>query len=303
MRATAIFFAYLFCALLLAALTAYPLLETGLIDEPPRRVMGRLAQLYILLGLWPFLKLLRLDNAAALGFGIPRRRFLLDVAAGWALGVAILAALIWALLALQVRVPDLPAQGLVWLVLGKAVAALVGGLLIGLLEEIFFRGALYGAIRRQSGLRSAVVWSAALYALLHFLKPHDLPPGVPFDWAGTRAMFAGVFTAALDWRHLDSMLALFLVGVFLALVRERAGHIAWGVGLHAGWVFVIQLSRKLTDSDPTAGLGFLAGRYDGVIGLLAAAWIGLLAWAFWAAFGRGSRRVPKDADRVVTTGT
>ena len=303
MRATAIFFAYLFCALLLAALTAYPLLETGLIDEPPRRVMGRLAQLYILLGLWPFLKLLRLDNAAALGFGIPRRRFLLDVAAGWVLGVAILAVLIWALLALQVRVPDLPAQGLVWLVLGKAIAALVGGLLIGLLEEIFFRGALYGAIRRQSGLRSAVVWSAALYALLHFLKPHDLPPGVPFDWAGTRAMFAGVFTAVLDWRHLDSMLALFLVGVFLALVRERAGHIAWGVGLHAGWVFVIQLSRKLTDSDPTAGLGFLAGRYDGVIGLLAAAWIGLLAWAFWAAFGRGSRRVPKDADRVVTTGT
>ena len=303
MRATAIFFAYLFCALLLAALTAYPLLETGLIDEPPRRVMGRLAQLYILLGLWPFLKLLRLDNAAALGFDIPRRRFLLDVAAGWVLGVAILAVLIWALLALQVRVPDLPAQGLAWLVLGKAIAALVGGLLIGLLEEIFFRGALYGAIRRQSGLRSAVVWSAALYALLHFLKPHDLPPGVPFDWAGTRAMFAGVFTAVLDWRHLDSMLALFLVGVFLALVRERAGHIAWGVGLHAGWVFVIQLSRKLTDSDPTAGLGFLAGRYDGVIGLLAAAWIGLLAWAFWAAFGRGSRRVPKDADRVVTTGT
>jgi hypothetical protein len=285
MRTTAVFFAYLFCCLLLAALTAYPLMDTGLIDEPPRRVMGRLAQLYILLGLWPFLKLLRLDNAAALGFGIPRRRFLLDVALGWLLGVAILAALIWALLKLDVRVPDLPDHGLVWLVLEKAVAALVGGLLIGLLEETFFRGALYGAIRRRGGLRSAVIWSAALYALLHFLKPHDLPPGMPFDWAGTRAMFTGVFTGVLDWRHLDSMLALFLVGVFLALVRERSGHIAWGVGLHAGWVFVIQLSRKLTDSDPAATFGFVAGRYDGVIGLLAAAWIGALAFAFWGVSG------------------
>jgi hypothetical protein len=295
MRTTAIFFAYLFCCLVLAALTAHPLLDMGLIDEPPRRVMGRLAQLYILLGLWPFLKLLRLDNAAALGFGLPRRRFLLDVAAGWALGVLILTALIWALLALEIRVPDLPQHGLVWLVLEKAVGALVGGLLIGLLEETFFRGALYGAIRRRNGLRAAVVWSAALYALLHFLKPHDLPPGVPFDWAGTRAMFAGVFTGVADWRHLDSMLALFLVGVFLALVRERAGHIAWGVGLHAGWVFVIQMTRRLTDSDPAAALGFLAGRYDGVIGLLAAAWIGVLALGFWGVAGR------RSAPRIVGT--
>jgi hypothetical protein len=130
-----------------------------------------------------------------------------------------------------------------------------------------------------------VVWSAALYALLHFMKPHDLPPGVPFDWDGTRAMFAGVFTGLADWRHLDSMLALFLVGVFLALVRERAGHIAWGVGLHAGWVFVIQLSRRLTDADPQATFAFVTGGYDGVIGLLAAAWIGVLAFAFWGLTG------------------
>jgi uncharacterized protein len=285
MRITAIFFVYLVCCLALAALTAAPLLETGLIDEPPRRVMGRLAQIYILLGLWPFLKLLRLDSKAALGFGVPRRRFVLDVIIGWVLGVAILAALVWALLALAVRVPDLPAEGLTWFVLEKAVAALVGGLLIGLLEELFFRGALYGAIRRHGSLRAAVVWSAALYALLHFLKPHDLPPGVPFDWHGSRAMFSGVFTGALDLAHLDSLLALFLVGVFLALVRERAGHIAWGVGLHAGWVFVIQLTRRLTDADDGATFAFVTGDYDGVIGLLAAAWIGVLAWGFWRVSG------------------
>jgi hypothetical protein len=289
-RTTAVFFAYLFCCLVLAALTTYPLLETGLIDEPPRRVMGRLAQLYILLGLWPFLKLLRLDSKAALGLKLPRRRFLLDVAVGWVLGVAILGVLLWALLALEVRVADLPADGLVWLVLEKAVAALVGGLLIGLLEELFFRGALYGAIRRREGLRAAVVWSAALYALLHFLKPHDLPPGVPFDWAGGWAMFAGVFAGVADWRHLDSLLALFLVGVFLALVRERAGHIAWGVGLHAGWVFVIQLSRRLTDADDGAAFAFVTGSYDGVIGLLAAGWIGVLALTFWGVSGIGRRR-------------
>jgi hypothetical protein len=62
------------------------------------------------------------------------------------------------------------------------------------------------------------------------------------------------------------------------------------VGLHAGWVFVIQLSRKLTDSDPAATFGFVAGRYDGVIGLLAAAWIGALAFGFWGVSGLGKPR-------------
>ncbi|WP_295542781.1 CPBP family intramembrane glutamic endopeptidase [uncultured Thiohalocapsa sp.] len=295
MRTTALFFAYLFCCLVLAAATAPPLMETGLIDEPPRRVMGRLAQLYILLGLWPFLKLLRLDNRAALGFGIPRRRFLRDVALGWMLGVAILALLVWALLALRVRVPDVPADGLLWYMIEKAIAALIGGLLIGLLEELFFRGALYGAIRRRGGIRAAVVWSALLYALLHFMKPHDLPAGVAFDWAGSWAMFAGVFTGLADWRHLDSMLALFLVGVFLALVRERSGHIAWGIGLHAGWVFVIQLSRRLSDGNEAAAFAYLTGDYDGVIGLLAAAWIGVLALAFWGITGLWRRRAVPTA--------
>jgi hypothetical protein len=260
--------------------------------------MGRVAQLYILLGLWPFLKLLRLDSRAALGFNIPRRRFLLDVAIGWVLGVAILAGLVWTLLALEVRVPDPPTEGLVWFVLEKAVAALVGGLLIGLLEEIFFRGALYGAIRRRSGVQAGVVWSAALYALLHFMKPHDLPAGVPFDWEGTWSMFTGVFTGLADWRHLDSMLALFWVGVFLALVRERTGHVAWGVGLHAGWVFVIQLSRRLTDADEGASFAFLTGGYDGVIGLLAAAWIGLLAFVFWGVSAPGKRHVAGETRHV-----
>lgn len=295
MRTTALFFAYLFCCLVLAAATAAPLMETGLIDEPPRRVMGRLAQLYILLGLWPLLKLLRLDNRAALGFGIPRRRFLRDVALGWMLGVAILALLVWALLALRVRVPDVPVDGLLWYVIEKAIAALIGGLLIGLLEELFFRGALYGAIRRRGGLRSAVVWSALLYALLHFMKPHDLPAGVAFDWSGSWTMFAGVFTGLADWRHLDSMLALFLVGVFLALVRERSGHIAWGVGLHAGWVFVIQLSRRLTDGNEAAAFAYLTGDYDGVIGLLSAAWIGVLALAFWGVTDLWRRRAVPTA--------
>jgi len=298
MRPTALFFGYLFLCLALAAALTVPVMQSGWIDYAPHRVMGRLAQLFILLGLWPFLRLVGVADRDALGLGLARRSFLVRVGLGWLLGVLILALLMAALLGLGVRVPDLPASGLVATIAEKAVAALIGGLLIGLLEEAFFRGALFSAIRRRGSLAEAVVFSALLYALVHVLKPHQLPAGVAFDWAGAQAMFLQVFTGLLQWKHVDTLAALFMAGVLLGLVRERSGHIAWCIGLHAGWVFVIQVSRRLTDGDEGAGLAFLAGDYDGVIGWLAVLWLALLSWLVWrfgVAPGRGAATSPPEA--------
>jgi membrane protease YdiL (CAAX protease family) len=280
MRPTALFFGYLLLCLAAAALLTPPLMATGWIDYPPHRVMSRLAQVFILAGIWPLLGWLHLADRRALGYAVPRMVLLRSAGLGWLLGVAILVALALALLGLGVRVPDQDPDTLAALG-GAAIKALVGGLLIGLLEETFFRGALYTAVRRHGGVASAVFWTALLYALVHVLKPGALPAGDGFGWAESGAMFAGVFIDLFQWRHLDTLLALFMVGVFLALVRERSGHIGWCIGLHAGWVFVIQVTRRLTDGDPDASLGFLAGDYDGMIGWLSMAWIGLLAAGYW----------------------
>ncbi len=254
-------------------------MATGWLDEDPQRVMGRLAQVFILLGVWPFLKRLQFADRDALGYSIPGPVFRRAVGLGWVEGVAILAVLALALVALEIRLPDPELE--LWPYLAKkALQALIGGLLIGVLEETFFRGALYTAIRRRDGVASAVVWTACLYMLVHFMKPSALPEGVPFDWAGAWQMFGAVFIDVFQWKHLSSMAALFMVGIFLALVRERTGHIAWGIGLHAGWVFVIQVTRRVTDGNPDAPLAFLVGSYDGIIGWLAAVWIGLLAVAY-----------------------
>ncbi|WP_296698318.1 CPBP family intramembrane glutamic endopeptidase [Thiocapsa sp. UBA6158] len=280
MRITAVFFSYLLICLVLAALLTYPVMATGYLDEDPQRVMGRLAQVFILLGLWPFLKRLQLADRRSLGYGIQGHAFRRAVALGWFEGVAILLMLALALVALEIRLPDADLE--LWPYLAKkALQALIGGLLIGVLEETFFRGALYTAIRRCDGVASAVVWTALLYMLVHFMKPSGLPEGVPFDWAGAWQMFGSVFIDVFQWKHLSSMAALFMVGVFLALVRERTGHIAWGIGLHAGWVFVIGVTRRMTDGNPEAPTAFLVGSYDGIIGWLAAVWIGLLALVFW----------------------
>ncbi|MBK1718804.1 CPBP family intramembrane glutamic endopeptidase [Thiocystis violacea] len=285
MRPTLQFFAYLLVCLVLAAVLTPPLMASGWIEVEPQRLMGRLAQLLMLVGIWPFLSWQGLTNRAALGYGPSWPDWRRAVVGGWVLGVLILLALVMALLALEIRLPEARPDPWTSLV-AKSVQALIGGLLIGGLEETFFRGALYSGIRRRNGLASAVVWSAALYAVLHFMKPGALPETMVLDWSGSLWMFAHVFIDLFQWKHLDSMVALFVVGVFLALVRERTGHIGWCVGLHAGWVLVIQVTRKVTDGNDEASLAFLAGAYDGTIGWLAAIWIAALTGVYWIWSGR-----------------
>jgi membrane protease YdiL (CAAX protease family) len=274
MRATALIFLYLLACLVLGALLTWPLMQTGWIDQDPQRVMGRLAQVIILIGLWPLLKAMGVADRSSLGYAVPRPAFLRAMAVGWVIGVAILTALALTLVALEVRVPE--AKPLAALA-AKAASALTGGLVIALLEETFFRGALYSGVTRRSSAGAAILWSALLYALLHFMKPRSLPAGVAYDWANHWGIFLSTFTSPWQWRNLDSFIALLLVGVFLGLVRRRTGHIGWCIGLHAGWVFVIQITRSLTDDNEGAALAHLAGDYDGVIGWLAAGWIGVLA--------------------------
>jgi membrane protease YdiL (CAAX protease family) len=278
---TALFFGYLFAALMLAAALAVPLMQTGWLTYEPQRVVGRLAQLFILLGLWPFLRWLQLANRNALGFSPTELKLRRSIALGWLAGVSILLALVWFELELGIRVPEADWQEAMPSLLSKALAALIAGLLIATLEETFFRGALYSSIRQGAGVAAAAIGSAGLYALVHFLKPHALSPGHPFDWTGAWSMVLHVFVSLFQWQHLDSLVALFSAGMLLALVRERSGHIGWNIGLHAGWVFVIQITRRVTDGDDSSPWAFLAGNYDGVIGWLGAMWIAFLGWAFW----------------------
>jgi len=276
MRETGLFFLYLAACLVLAALLTWPLLQAGWLDQDPQRVMGRLAQGFILIGLWPLLKAMGVADHRSLGYGAARGRLLRAIGLGWLAGFLSLVALALVLVAIEVRVLRPQAdQGLAT----KAVAALVSGWLIAVLEETFFRGALYAAVERRRGPWSAIGWSSLFYALLHFMKPRALPEGVGYDWVTNWEIFLSTFTSPWQWRHLDSFTALFCGGILLGVVRRRSGHIGGCIGLHAGWVFVIQVTRHLTDGDDGAALAFLVGDYDGVIGWLAAGWIAVLALA------------------------
>lgn len=280
MRPTLRFFLYLFLCLLLAALLTPPLVKGGWIPLEPHRLMGRLAQLLILIGLWPFLRWQGLADRQALGFGAAWPGFRRALIWGWLGGALMLWVLVLALIELGIRLPEPQARD--WFALvGLVVRALIAGLLIGLLEETFFRGALYTAIRREEGVRAAMLWSSGLYAALHFMKPPPLADAGGLETGTALWMMVHAMLDLFHWKHLDSGVALFLAGLLLVWVREQTGQLGWCIGIHAGWVFVIQITRRLTDGNPESSWGWLAGDYDGVIGWLAALWIGALLLALW----------------------
>ncbi|MGD2082663.1 MAG: CPBP family intramembrane metalloprotease [Chromatiales bacterium] len=280
MRPFGIFLLFLAGTLLAAALLYYPawLAIAPLGDIEPHKLLNRLAKLLALGYFFVLIRQIGMASPRALGYALPPGRFLRELTLGLAFGAAMLMALSGALLALGVRIPAAGSSNLPALL----ATGLLSGLAVAFIEETFFRGAVYGAIRRRASLAVAGTLSSAFYAGLHFLGPRRLPGDATVGWTTGLELLATDFHRLADPAILDSFAALFAVGSLLALVRERTGNIALCIGLHAGWVMVIKVTRSLTELRPDAHLGVLVGEYDHFIGWLAFAWVSLIAALYWS---------------------
>jgi membrane protease YdiL (CAAX protease family) len=176
---------------------------------------------------------------------------------------------------------------LIFTVLG----ALTIGLVVALIEETFFRGAMFTAVDRYSGLWPAAVLPSLLYAAVHFINTdNDVAPGA-LQWYSGLVVLAHCFEQFTDPSTIiDSFLALFAVGVFLALVRAHTGGIAACIGLHAGWVLVIKLTKDITQIDSRAELLFLVGDYDNITGYLALILITIVTVIYYCLAAQSRRR-------------
>ncbi|MEL6546029.1 MAG: CPBP family intramembrane glutamic endopeptidase, partial [Myxococcota bacterium] len=116
-------------------------------------------------GLYPFLRWVGARRVADLEIEPNPRRFR-DLGAGVAIGVVglwIVAALLLASGQVVFRDP-FPAHRF-FEALGTAVA-------VSIIEEVFFRGALFGALRREMSWQRALAFLAPFFAIVHFLKPN-----------------------------------------------------------------------------------------------------------------------------------
>jgi len=282
-RAFAWFLLLMAAAFAAVALGAYPawLLLHPHFDFPFHRIGERIGMLALAAGFVLVARHLKLADRASLGYGLPRRAFMRELLLALALGVATMLAIVAAMTGLGL-LDWSQAAGMGAGALAQLLAArLVSGLAVAFIEETFLRGAMYTAIERESGARTAVLLTALLYAATHFFGKVRIAPEDVTPWSGLALLGQSLQAFAHFAGIADAFLALVAVGVVLALIRQASGNIAACLGLHAGWVWVMLVAHELSTPRRAASLGFLLSRFDGFVGWLVLAWTVLLAVPLW----------------------
>lgn len=286
------FLIYVLATFVLTALTSYPVflgLEAlGLRDMPFDEMVMRLLRLYGLLGLWPLLSAFGINSRSGWGYGPGRsgRGFLRGLLIGIIIGVASMALVVLVLLAFDIRVArpgvELGPVHIAVLLLQSTFA----GLMVGFIEETWFRGALQTSVAHVSNSGFAIVLISFVYGAMHFVSSDINIPADEVRWlSGTAVLFTSL-RGFHDPAFIDSLFALIAGGLLLGLIRYRTGRIAECIGIHAGWVMVVKILRQTTYPNSEARWSFMIGDYDGVIGLLAGLWFSSLAIAYYLRFGR-----------------
>ena len=286
------FLIYVLAIFVLTAVTSYPtflgLEALGLRDMPFDEMVMRLLKLYGLLGLWPLLASFGLNTRSGWGYGQGRdgRGFFTALLLGAAIGIASMALVVAILLVLDIRVarPGVVLGPLVLaVVLLKAVFA---GLMVGFIEETWFRGALQTGIAHVSNSAFAIVFISFVYGAVHFVSADINIPADEVGWlSGTAVLFTSLH-GFRDPAFYDSLFALVVGGLLLGMIRYRTGRIAECIGIHAGWVVVIKMFRHTTYPNADASWSFMIGGYDGVVGILAGLWFSFLAIVYYVRYGR-----------------
>jgi len=122
---------------------------------------------------------------------------------------------------------------------------LVGAAFIGLFEEIFFRGFVFGSLRIRLGFPVALVVSSIIFSGIHFFRPLYPVEIIEAEWSSGFALIPHMF-ARFVWPN-DTLFAatLFVMGLTLATYYHKRGNLYFIMGLHGGWVLAMQTGAYL----------------------------------------------------------
>jgi CAAX protease family protein len=283
MRAFAWFLLLFAVALAAVALGTYPawLLLHPYFDFPFHRIGERIGMVALAVGFLLVARRLGLADRRSLGYGLPRPLFGRELLVGLALGVATMLVIVAAMSLLGLLewsgAAAMGAGALAQLLSARLLSALA----VAFIEETFLRGAMYTAIERESGARTAVLLTSLFYAATHFFGKVRIAPADVTPWSGVALLGQSLEAFAHFAGIVDAFLALTAVGVVLALVRQASGNIAACLGLHAGWVWVMLVAHELSAPRRAAPLAFLLSRFDGFVGWLVLGWTLVLAVPLW----------------------
>lgn len=157
--------------------------------------------------------------------------------AGFLMGVASMALL----LGLAWSVGAVVWAGGDWLRLaGTLVGALGGAIVVGLVEEVAFRGVLFGGLRACCRWWLAAAGASLVFSAVHFATPVPATGIAHAHWVSGLALLPDLFRQVhADSHYMPFALSLWVMGLCLCLVYDRYRSLYPVWGLHAGWIWVL----------------------------------------------------------------
>ncbi len=211
----------------------------ALTRHPFRRVFNRSVMIVALVGLWPLVRALGIRSWSALGYP-PRRGWWREIVIGAALAMGSLG------VAFVLTGRSLDWENSKYTVTGALLSVAATAVVVSLIEETFFRGAIQGALQQAWRWPVALVVASVIYSALHFLKPkgaHIAPEAVTW-WSGFDCLGQVVTASLLDEKVGVAFVSLLLVGLIVGWTFQRTGALYWALGLHGGWVVANEFVRK-----------------------------------------------------------
>lgn len=220
--------------------------------QPLTRFVDRSFLILALAGLWPLLRALGVTSWRETGLVAPQGQ-LKKFSAGLLLGFISLAIVAGMALVVGSRIPvqRINAHEMVATVFNAVVTAVV----VSIMEELLFRGGIFGGLRKFFYWPLALVISSVVYAFVHFLRRVDFTGEV--GWQSGLVLLPRMLGGFLDFQELmPEFLNLTVGGLLLGLAYQRTGNLYFSMGLHAGWTFWLKTYGVLTSPSPHAATWF-----------------------------------------------
>lgn len=164
----------------------------------------------------------------------------------------------------------------------KLIEVIPVAFLIAGIEEFFFRSFILKKLSSTFPIFIAMVFTSALYAIVHFLAPVKTFAYTPGNLFSGFQYVTIVLRTFINIEYLPSFIGLFLAGMVLAdFVRRRKNSLAYAIGTHAGWIVAIKISTFVSIASNTSSSNneilrryYLVSQISGWAGILLVWYLG-----------------------------